>query len=523
VTEIVRIDAPFEVSQCKFRSSVWIGLLWLIGSAAFAGLVLPLTVALAGHQNSDGILTALISTRKLTWYFWGQDRLLNLLPALASGINDVEWNLRVQLFLRAAMAWLSPLGILVFFSRSPLFLALATAIANVILTVCSEQHALFKQLTLFNLYAESNLFCTSLVLLALAYVIFTARLHRLVAVLFTFAVCCLAFTCNFALLIYAVPLLAILTVLRPQQRRSLFMFLLINVAAIIVARVHSKIFGEPITTYRLAPALSSIVEACRTIYAQIHPLPTLGFGLLALIACRFDSRRRPLELLAVLALALAMIVFLANTAWVQMNLFDIRYFLTPEIIFASLMAYPITTLVFAASCRYAVLLGVPLAMVCTLSALGGFNSDYNELVDAPFRQSSHALGAAAADQGVRAIIGDYWHVWPTIYETERLKAEQKTATPRIYGVTYRGQTLRDEFLRDVKNDRQIAFCLFDQLEYCADELLRVFRIAAGYQVATDSAEKLYISNLPVIKFGFRLLPRPADAAMSGPPERSLSN
>jgi len=90
---------------------------FLIAVAILAGLTFPLTTILAGTQNADGVITALISTQKLTWYFWGQDRFLNFIPALAMPIVDVEWNLRFQIFLRTFFAFLAPLGVLYFFSQ----------------------------------------------------------------------------------------------------------------------------------------------------------------------------------------------------------------------------------------------------------------------------------------------------------------------------------------------------------------------------------------------------------------------
>ena len=96
------------------RKTLLLGIALIILSGIVAGAILPLTHALAGYQDGDGILTSLISTQKLTWYVWGQDRLLNFIPALASPFSDVETNLRVQVFLRSFFAYLAPLGILVF-------------------------------------------------------------------------------------------------------------------------------------------------------------------------------------------------------------------------------------------------------------------------------------------------------------------------------------------------------------------------------------------------------------------------
>ena len=59
-------------------------------------------------HNADSILPALISTQNVTWYYWGQNRFGNLLPALTSWIGDVDLNLKAQILLRAFCAALGP-------------------------------------------------------------------------------------------------------------------------------------------------------------------------------------------------------------------------------------------------------------------------------------------------------------------------------------------------------------------------------------------------------------------------------
>jgi len=54
------------VSTSDNRSQLLLGVLLIILSGIVAGAVLPLTQALAGFQDGDGILTSLISTQKLT-------------------------------------------------------------------------------------------------------------------------------------------------------------------------------------------------------------------------------------------------------------------------------------------------------------------------------------------------------------------------------------------------------------------------------------------------------------------------
>ena len=63
-----------------------------------------LLVALAVHRylplvNADALVPALISTQHLTFFYWGQDRLASLVPALAWPVRDSIWNFRVQMLI----------------------------------------------------------------------------------------------------------------------------------------------------------------------------------------------------------------------------------------------------------------------------------------------------------------------------------------------------------------------------------------------------------------------------------------
>jgi hypothetical protein len=474
--------------------------IWLMGGAAIAGTLLPLTVMFAGIQNSDGIIPALMSTQKLTWYFWGQDRLLSLLPAVTSGITDVEWNLRLQIFLRAAAAWMAPLGLLVFLDRSPPFLALASALTNAILIACCRESALS------NIYVYPNMFCTSLALLSVGYLVFSSRVPATARLLSALLICTIAYACNLALLIYSIPLLSVLAILRQSERRSLTIFLFINVAAVAAAKLHSAFFGEPVTTYALAFSFDSLLTGFRSVWAQLRPLPLLGICALTLLARRFDTHVRPVELMAVLLLAMGMIAFTACTVWVQANEFNDRYFATFEIIIAGLIAGVLTRAILALKVRYAGPSGVAACLAFAIVALGGFDSGYGQIIGQPWRQGSKLVAAAMLEEGARVIIGDYWTAWPVIYESEQVRGERGVHRERIYAAADRGQALRAEFLRDTANSQQLAFCSLNRFDACKRRLLQTFGTEWPFGLTTEPPQVTDIGGIRGLKFWFTVDP-----------------
>jgi hypothetical protein len=65
--------------------------LLVIGTAA--SLLLMFSPQYCNMQSGDSLIFVFASLKKLTWYYWGQDRLLNLVPAVTSFIRDPEANL----------------------------------------------------------------------------------------------------------------------------------------------------------------------------------------------------------------------------------------------------------------------------------------------------------------------------------------------------------------------------------------------------------------------------------------------
>lgn len=82
-----------------------VGLLDIVAlaSAVCVAVVLAMGDRLLVHLNADGLIPVLVSLQRWTPFFWGQDRVGMLLPALAWPINHPMWNLIAQLAMAGAM------------------------------------------------------------------------------------------------------------------------------------------------------------------------------------------------------------------------------------------------------------------------------------------------------------------------------------------------------------------------------------------------------------------------------------
>jgi hypothetical protein len=462
---------------------------FLIALAIIAAVAFPLSTLLCGMQDGDGVLTALISTQKLTWYFWGQDRFLNFLPALAHPISDVTWNLRFQLFLRSLTAFLSPIGFLYFLTRSARTLTLATLLTNCALALTLSNEALF------NLYIQHNPFGTSLILLAIAYAVLARGTRRdiwrwVIAGLLLF----ITYATNFAQFAISLPFLIVVVCFTHENRNSLIVFILVNIAAVLLAYVHAKHFGEADTRLDFSPSLEAIQAGYHAVKAQI------SWGWIALLVVISLSSgfamRAPNRWSAMLLIAgcIALIGALSCTSWAQMNLYNIRYYLIFLIGIVAGSGYLLITCVrqaFPTAEKYYA--GAAWVMLATsfIGGLHGISVTPDALVGLAWRQSSEGAANIAERENVRLVVGTFWDVWPTVFDADaRLQADGKA--PVVYGGTKRGHVLRKRLWQISRSQGSLrTLCFLDNAEACAESASRSLK---AYLSAVPGTERILGTN-----------------------------
>lgn len=466
-------------------------IIFLVVSALLAGLLFPLTGSLAGTQDGDGVLTALISTQQLTWYFWGQDRLLNIFPAIAAPIHDVEWNLHFQIFLRSLCAYLAPLGVLVFIQRSPRVIAAAVAITNIILIVSMSQYAQF------NVYVQHNTFGISLVLFTVSYLVFWSTLPMLAKGVLVLLICSIAYATNYALLMYSIPAIVGFCMLRHREWRRFVAFLAINCVAVLIAKFHAQAFGDPSTAFGLNFTLDAYPHAFAVLAENLN-LPVLNVCAVIALVCFVSNKHKPvLEFLGVALLAVAMFVLLCGTQWLQTNAYNIRYYITCGILLTSLMGYAIAVHLVERK-RPAGFLCIAGLVACLFIPLGGFKSDYNELVNPRWREDSKEIAKVAHETQARFVIGGFWDVWPIVFEAEELRDGE---SQMVYGGAFRGHALTEEILESLRKEPgQNALCFLTEVQTCLDELKSNLRTGPEVSFSGSPATAVSVAGKQMIKF-----------------------
>ncbi|GAB2479624.1 hypothetical protein GCM10027082_33170 [Comamonas humi] len=445
------------------KSGWTLDLLLLVLLAALAGWLYPMSKTLAGLQDGDGILTSLISTQKLTWYFWGQDRLLNLLPALAYPVTDVEANAHLQISLRAFMSVLAPAGLLALLQKDSRSLFLPTAVAGLLLAL-----SLSSQYALFNLYVQHNPFSTSLVLFGIGAIALRGG-WGIGRVLLAVATGFLAYATNFALMTLMVPVLGFLLLLNPESRAYLTRVFAVQLICIVLAYLHAKLFGEAATSFGIHPSWQAVQAAWGIVSTHVHYGWLLAMGLAASAAA---VRLRTQEALLVWLLALAMpfaITALSALTWVQMNQFNIRYFLVFILAYCSFCTYLLHACFAGAIKRplqWLLALGC-LAYVFTVT-LGGLSPQPREIVSPAWRTQAQTTASVAIQQHANLVVGEFWDTWPVVFFANAKSQDGPPSSSQVYGVTYRGHVLRTQLLeRGRHGERLQALCLQDTLDQCA--------------------------------------------------------
>lgn len=477
--------------------------LWIM--AMLAGAFIPLSGSVGGMQDGDGLLTALISTEKLTWYFWGQDRLLNFIPALAAPVTDLEWNLRAQIFLRAFFAFLAPAGILCFLTQSRRNLAIATILTNAVLMLALSRYGAF------NLYVQHNPFGSSLVLTWLAFRCWQGEKWplRLLALIALF----LAYATNLALLFVAFPLIGLVFIAGTLPRRPMFLFGCANVLGLATALVHSKIFGEHDTQLGAAISLAAIKGGYLAVSREMN-WPWLF--LYAAIAAAVAFRKRlqgSWVALACMGGAVALIGILSLSAWAQLNGYNIRYYLAFVIFFVAVASLCLTRAFEAEIKRFGLTgwLTLALPVFAFFAGLAGVSSTPGELLTHPWREEAPVAARAAIEEKAPLIVGGFWDVWSTVYE-----ANVYTSSQQFFGAAQRGHVLRERVRAAADKDGRIrALCFLPSPDECASyatQGLKTVIVFAGgpvSRVPSASGRPLIVLTLRFVDAG-KALPAVAD-------------
>jgi hypothetical protein len=415
-----------------------------------------------------------MSTQKLTWYFWGQNRFGNLLPFLTRPILDIDLNFRAQVFLRALCAALGPMFfVLVAKPRSPRLVVYVGLLIALLLVYRAD--------FLFSYFDDSQPYGTSLAVLALAVIIADRVVWRLgfeslVAGAAVFVILCVGLWVNLSAVILIAPWFAGLSLVR-RSRTDLALLLLTLAACALISWHGASVevaYGRQYAVF--VPAFFENVGRAAT--SLSFDVSTMGVSLLGLAAtlAAIDLVRRSQAISAAATLLVAAFlafVVTANIEWVVLNNSFPRYFIFPVTgaiaAFAvlitdatwqrapalRLMLEPRVPAMLLVSILVASWITFPLAPRCRFDNVSASSDEISKLA-----MRLHAI----------AIEGDYWTTWPAVIRTiSRSRRE-------VYGLAIRAEATRMLMRKAlVQSPDAVILCIGDALPQCLDRLATVLR------------------------------------------------
>lgn len=366
---------------------------------------------------------------------------------------------------------------------------------------------------LFNIYVQHNPFGTSMMAFGLAYLL--VRRGGFWPLLPALLLCLVAYATNFALMLLSAPLVFFMLLLQPAERRALLVFSVLNVLAIGAAYFHAQAFGEHATSFAIAPTLEGVLAAFARVAEYILPVAAAAALAISAVCHRLAARRGdglpgiPLPYgryaLSMLVLTAVLItVVLGTTAWLKMNAYNIRYFIPALTLLATAGAMAISAALLrilsgVLQRQYAALLFLALSMAALLAGLDGFGPGYSEVIAPRWRASAKAVAQVAIRDDARLIIGDFWDVWPVVYEVHRERGSAGSRAHPIFGGAHRGHPMSPAIVKAMLGREQAALCLMPTAQACVDHARTFAQIPADVKITILQQQPMVIDGQPWIE------------------------
>lgn len=452
------------------------GILWL---CALAFALVGLNWAVPRHFDADTALQTIMSTQRVTLFYWGQDRFLNFFPFVLAGISKVRANMFAHMYLMGACFFL----LLEFLAHHAALLARSEGTPHLrALLFFSFVLASILVLGKPGIYVfaySSQPYASSFLFMAWSASCILYGRQFWVAWLAGTALMLVAMGLNPSVLIVCAALCAYLLV-KCREPRAISLGILALLAFAYWQHM-SKLVGLPFNAKysSFTPALviagwGELADNFNSFTGKLWGLTTLLLLSVVLLACfRRKGWWRSEQNIALSFLALFSLGWLAlflASDWVAMNRHHFRYFFP---LFLSTIVIVGMALADLALRVKKAKPAVRLALVALPSLL---------LIAAPIAHvrkfdhfDAYYRAATYADQhGVRIVAGDYWHAWNVVWLLNAMHDNQR---PRalVYGAAERGIVMRPQ-MSDLIHTNELmhvpttALCIGGKLADCAGQL-----------------------------------------------------
>jgi hypothetical protein len=426
----------------------------LIGAVALLSAVFATCSSYSQYPHADSLLFTIISVQHPTLYYWGQNRVGNLLPILLSPIHDVYANYYAQTFLRALSATLTPLLTLALIRPrgSPSFYYAAALVGIFLIEPGS--------LLIYWVDGQPYFVSAALVLSAVA-VLRMRLLHWFVRGVAGFLLLTIATWVHVGIIVITAPILVLLLVFDRRLEHTVLLGL--SLAAYLLVRWHASAYGYPFQYESFSISMPQMIMAASAIEGVLNlaPLGALLAGTLIAYMIPWKQDRAIIRAVLLMLGCLISVLFVANLDWFRINGFNPRYFCLPILLFIAAASVSSATLV-ARWSKHGVSLVISVLAVALAFQATAPSTDHQMVTE-----EATMIAAKANELGAGYIGGDYWLVWPAVFET----MHQRNST-RVFGITDRGWGA-GPLIRDSVRAPQphIMLCFEETIEGCKNRYL----------------------------------------------------
>jgi len=450
--------------------------------------------------NADVLINSIMSLQHVTLFYWGQDRLVNILPFLASCIKNPQANLYFVLLFAAIFHFTLLLLISKTASRlssekdknysTTIFIAL-----SVLFLLIFNARDVFS-IAIWHFEYSAAFLMILLVFLRTLYIeklsLFDAAFHVLLIFIAT--------GINYSVLILSLAMLISVWFYRKSINKTLIVFLLASVLSFIFWSFISKKYGvggNDYTKFNFGELNLAIPIVVNGILQTFKPLQILLIFII-LTAFRFLYRdkldiqladkykRNSFIFICIFGFCLGWLILFSSTNWVKLNQYHYRYFIVTFYCLFFYFAYYLAQAIAQLSRTIRiciVLLTLALLSLQTAKAFTPLHefAIFKKLESYPI--SEYKLFA-----------GDYWTVWPAVLN-RMLKGDE------VYGLTSRAEGNKNKintYLTSVtKLDGDFkVLCMNEKVSVCSNQINSFLgpNLIVDFKAIGNNSSGLIVSN-----------------------------
>jgi hypothetical protein len=402
---------------------------WVVVIIAMASLAAWMGLGtLHDFQHADSLLPVLVSTQRWTPFFWGQDRFGMLVPLVAMPIRDPLANLLAQGWVMTSATLLAPFVVARFLAgRSDEWIPIG-ACTNLLFLLIAPPVVQFD-------WFVTQPYGLSICLGFAALVVADGRGHVREPIA-AFVLLTIACWIN----ISTVVMLAIAAVVKGSKPTRL---LVLEAAGAVLALLLARYFAAVHTVTSLIPprlwadGWKQLFENAAGATASPAAAVCIAVGAAIAMGWLLSRTGGPLRwrhAAAILAMAVGNWLFVGTSLWVGMNRYSMRY-MYPTLLIAGVGVSTVFAALFARRTKE---LSVAALAALAAVAIVRYGSPSLGRVERRLDDRFGRETAAVLRSGATVIAGDYWRVWPAVFQAN-LVLVRTHAHSRVFGLAYRSE------------------------------------------------------------------------------------